>query len=312
MTVLAAAVVGFSGILTVALWKLFEPGFGLFATTSVGGRPTLEPVYLPLTTTLGVFSGLAGDLPRLVGYAREPGWMALYACVAYFLAEFVFRGKPLLVIRVGCILAVLGTFSTAGVGIFIFTWAFKALLIPKVGSQPMAGFLRQVAGLVAMGSALWIWVVLPGVGLKAKSELDPYSVGQRREATVAGWHALLHSPLGGGASEVVGGVNLIAAIAAFGLPFSLAIIAAMWLPRLRHNARSHTTAPILAVFLTVAFSQPPGDSLWMIISVMLIYGVTQISKVPKVQSTLAGQWYSHAGRRPGDQIATRRGGTSAL
>lgn len=258
---------------TLAVWLLQGVGTGVVGNTFIGASELHQPVFFPFTVTLGDVHALGMDLPRLTGIGREPGWMAMYAGFVFFLLPRIGWGKWRPLALVGLV----ATASTAGFGVFAIVATFELFLRRRQASSLLADYLRRLTGLAVMAVALWVAVYAPVLGLEAKGARDQYSVHDRQAATEAGWAALQTNPwgTGGSATQVVGGVNLVAAIAAVGLPFVLCVLAALLMPRRTHWARHLSSAPVAILVLTLATSQPPRDSTWVFVCALIAYAVTQ-------------------------------------
>lgn len=218
-------------------------------------------VHLPFTITTGIQSLGFISLPRLTGIGREPGWFAMMIAIVWFLWPTV--GRPRVIGRVVLLVGLLGTVSTAGFGIFVLLLSYDLFVRPRtvrVGPQTIA---RVTVGLVGMAAAAWIAFFAPVLGLAEKSQYNEVSFNDRATQTNAGVEALFTSPLGGvhvGGNE---GINLIAAIAPFGLPYVFLILIAVIGPLVASGNlpnRSRALTVMGAVALTLFTSQPPGDS----------------------------------------------------
>lgn len=258
-----------SWVVTAGLWATVGVGSGrLFEFTLAKSFP--QTVYAPFTITTGTtgFSGF--EFPRFSGIGREPGWMAMYLACAFFILPRLGWTKARW--RLLCVLGLAGTTSTAGFGVFVMVLAFELFLRSRPASSLLADYCRRVTGLVVLGGAAWLAIYAPVFGLEAKGTINQVSVAERGVETSAGWTALLNDPFGG-ATYSAGGTNLIASVAAAGLPFVLCVIAALLAPRLSHKARSLTSAPIMVLLLTLLTSQPPEDSTWVFVAAVMVYAV---------------------------------------
>jgi hypothetical protein len=246
---------------TVLIWAATGVGDGVLLTLRIGTAPEAQPVYLPFTPSLGTQSVFGTVFPRFTGLGREPGWMAMYCAAAYFLTDLVgYRSRWLkLLVVVGLI----GCISTAGFGVFVVAWAYHHFLRDRGTGISVAGFLRQVSGIAAVLVAAWLAVAAPVLGLAAKTTQNATSLDERQLATEAGLRALFSTPLGGTATEVQGGINLVSDIAVGGLPFVLLVCAALLLPLSRRRGTGgHANVVVVIVFLTMLTSQPAKDSTW--------------------------------------------------
>lgn len=265
--VLAKAFVAFVGaccfsyVLTAAVWLVFGTGVGVVTSIHVGTWPEPQPVYFPFTTTVSTQSVFGLQLPRFVGFGREPGWMALYGCVAYLMLPMVRWSSR--VLKVTILLGTLGTISTAGFAVLLLCIVIRFISSTRgLGSSVV--ILRLVFGLCLMAFALWAALYAPVLGFDAKGEQNELSLSERSLATEMGFRALASDPFSGGlAADKVGAVNLVAAIAAYGLPFSFAMGVACIAPLFRHPKPWQLLPLSGAIFVTLLTSQPALDSAWV-------------------------------------------------
>jgi hypothetical protein len=259
--VVVIAVLCATYVVTAAIWAITGVGSGVLVSLHIGTAPELQPVYLPFTPTLGTQSVSGTVFPRFTGLGREPGWMAMYCAAAYFMTDMVgYRRRSLKLLIVA---GLIGCISTAGFGVFVVAWAYHHFLRDRGTGISVAGFARQVSGIAAVALAAWLAVAAPVLGLSAKSTQNVTSLDERQLATEAGLRALFTSPLGGPATEVQGGINLIADIAVSGLPFVLLVCAALLVPMAGRRMRGgYGNVVIVIVFLTMLTSQPAKDSTW--------------------------------------------------
>jgi hypothetical protein len=259
--VVVIAVLCASYVVTVLIWTATGLGSGVLVSLHIGTAPELQPIYLPFTPTLGTQSVFGTVFPRFTGLGREPGWMAMYCAAAYFMTEMVgYRSKRLKLLIVA---GLIGCISTAGFGVFVVAWAYHRFLRDRGTGISVANFARQLSGIAAVALAAWLAVAAPVLGLAAKTTQNVTSLDERQLATEAGLRALFTSPLGGTATEVQGGINLVADIAVSGLPFVVLVCAALLLPLMRRRgAGGYSNVVVLIVFLTMLTSQPAKDSTW--------------------------------------------------
>jgi hypothetical protein len=289
--VLVVAAFCASYVVTALIWAVAGVGSGVLVSLPIG-TAGIEPVYLPLTPSVGEQAVLGTVFPRFTGLGREPGWMAMYCAAAYFLSDRVGlrRRRLKLLIVVGLV----GCISTAGFGVFVVAWAYHVFLRDRGTGISIAGFLRHVSGVVATVLAAWVAITAPVLGLAAKSTQNATSLDERQLATEAGLRALSTSPLGGTPTEVQGGINLISDIAVSGLPFVLLVCAAILLPILSRRETPGTgNVVIVIVFLTLITSQPAKDSTWAFALVTVAAAVsdpatTQRRIMPAVRPTTTG------------------------
>ena len=273
---------------TVSLWLLTSPGTGRLMVVGQG------ELYFPATPTLGSVNVAGVALPRFTGLGREPGWMGMYAGFAYLLAEKVrLTGR---LPRAALLAGMVGTFSTGAFGVFVLAWTVDRFL--RRGRRG----LTRAFGLVAMVCSVWLAWAAPVLGVSDKAQADRYSVGARQAATEVGLRALAEDPFSGGqGAQVVGGVNLIAAIAAHGLMFSILILLALVAPRLGHPQKWLTTGPILMLVGTLLVAQPPMASTWVFVAAAMAYTVAATpvdGPAPVEASHVPWGANAEAGRQP--------------
>ncbi|KQR05987.1 hypothetical protein ASF74_00910 [Arthrobacter sp. Leaf145] len=257
------AVIAVSGsyAVTVALWVIIGVGNGSLGTMLVGSWPDPQPVYFPFTTTVATQPIFGLAVPRFVGFGREPGWMAMYGAVAFFLLPLVgWRNK---FVKVIIVVAILGTVSTAGFGVLIICIALQFAFGHR-SKTTLGRFIRACLGLALIAGAIWAAFYAPVLGFGAKGEQNGISLSERSAATNAGIWALFNDPISGGtAAQKVGAVNLVAAVAAYGVPFSVAMALAVCAPMLSHPNRYRLMPISAALFSTLLMSQPALDSTWV-------------------------------------------------
>lgn len=276
--VIAALCVSF--VVTALLWTVTGVGAGTVAAIPIGTIPA-QPVYFPFTPTESVQTVFGTEFPRFTGLGREPGWMAMYCGIAYFMADMV--GLSSRWLKLVFVAGLIGCISTAGFGVFVVAWAYHAFLRDRGTGISPASYFRHVFGLVAMAGAIWVATTAPVLGLSAKATQNETSLDERQLATEAGLRALFNSPLGGKATEVQGGVNLISDIAVSGLPFVLLVCAALLLPMMaRRGPVRFSNAVVVIVFITMLASQPAKDSTWAFALVALAVSLRRPDMEPLV------------------------------
>jgi hypothetical protein len=284
--VLVIALLSMSYVVTAAYWGVAGIGSGRFATFPVGGLGP-QPVYPPFTVTESTQTVLGHTFPRFTGLGREPGWMALYCAVAYFLCPMVgFRSR---LVKLGLLAGLVGTWSTAGFGVFVVVWTYHVFLRRKPDNSGARDFVRRVGGVALLGGAGWVAVVAPVFGLSAKATQNQYSLHAREVATQAGVDALLYSPFWGLRPPVHQlGINLISDIEPSGLPAVLLVTMALLLPAALQGPARQGHAVVLTVFLTLLTSQPPGGSTWVYVLAVLGYGMRNLWAVERPEHTGTG------------------------
>ena len=116
---------------------------GVVTNIKVGTFTTPQPVFAPATITAGRYDAFGLEIHRLTGITREPGWMALYLTVAYFLYPACAwrRRWPRNLLP----LALLGTVSTAGFCIFTVVLAARKFFTANHGKRPEVAMLLSRA-----------------------------------------------------------------------------------------------------------------------------------------------------------------------
>lgn len=236
-------------------------------------------VYFPFTATSGIQSVFGIQIPRFTGLGREPGWMAMYAAVAWLIWPRLF-GSRFRLWRLLLVAGVLTPLSTAGFGIFVVVAAFDLFLRPRPGSGIVIGYARQVTGVAVLVFAVWLAVAAPVLGLEAKSVQNVASLDERNAATLDGLRALQELSLGEESASRIPGVNLIAAVAETGWPYSLLVALAIVLPLMFRTSRRHAIAPIGVIFLTLLLAQPPGESTTVFVLVAGVYALADLPDDP--------------------------------
>lgn len=249
-----------SYLVTAAIWAAGGLGVTEYASVIGGGFGGSASIHFPLTTTISSQSVFGFTIPRFVGFGREPGWMALWAGAAILLFRFTgWRAKwPICVLTIGAI----GTISTGGFALLVVALAVNFTL--ATSRSPLRRTCRRALGFVVIVTGVWFSFNAPVVGVHAKGTQNAVSLEERSVATEAGIRALMNQPLfGGQGAEAVGAVNLIAAIAVWGLPWVLCIICAVVFPVMSHPRRKDLL-PVMTLLLgTLLFSQPTQDSIWV-------------------------------------------------
>lgn len=273
----ASSVVTLVMVLVGAPWAMF-----VFPITPEVSATT----YFPFTVTSGAQFVFGVEIPRLTGLGREPGWMAMYGAVAWLLWPRIF-GRRMRILRATLIIGILATLSTAGFGIFVVVAAFDLFLRPRPGAGLAQGYLRQLFGIVVFGLAIWLAVTAPVVGLDAKSTQNAASLSERNAATLDGFRAVQQLSLGEESDSRIPGVNLIAAVAETGWPYSLLIALAILLPLIALPTRREV-APVAVIFLTLLLAQPPGESTTVFVLVLACCSVVSIPAPPAPTFSLTG------------------------
>ena len=247
-----------SWVVTAGIWALTSADTGIVATIHIGTFTTPQPFFLPATVTAGRYEAFGVNIHRLTGLTREPGWMAMYLTVAFLLYPHCNwrRGWPRLLLP----LALLGTVSTAGFGIFTIVLAARRFFSPNNDARPELAIAKHLLGIFVISAATWIAFFAPVVGLSSKRSVNELSLTERQVATEAGLRALYDIDLLGGGGTAI---NLIASSAAYGVAYALLILAGLMALNSKPSAAPAYRAwpaGTVAIILTLLFSQPPHDA----------------------------------------------------
>lgn len=258
-----------SYVVTLIAWLVMGIGSLKLGTLVLSTEVNSAGLYFPFTPTSGTVNVNATTFQRFTGFGREPGWMSMYAGTAFLLWPKV--GKPRLLGRIIILVGLLGAFSTAGFGVFVVVLALSWLSRKSKTKDAAIGCMGLAIKVALVAVAAYVAVVAPVFGLSSKGEMNSVSLDERSNAMKRGVDAVSDSPLGGvhGVQEAI---NLVAALAPNGVPYVLIISSAVLLPLLARKYRP-VFAPVMLVFLTLLLSQPPGDSTFAYILVVLAYSL---------------------------------------
>lgn len=260
--------------LTILVWASWGIGAGHLGSIELNGGEL--HAYFPATVTFATLNVGGLPVPRLNGFAREPGWMAMWSAFAFFLAPRVFRPRSARMSRTLLVLGVLGPISTAGFAVFVVVLATSLIFRRSPRDTLWSGFARVTVGLMAVVAAVWVAQHAPLLGVEAKTSLNEQSLEERNLVTMDGVRALLESPLFGvPTSARIAGVNLVAAIASAGLPYVAAITLSLGLPALMRRSREAAT-PLLVLLGTLAVAQPAQDSVLVFAAALSVTAAAEL------------------------------------
>jgi len=274
--VIVVVLFSISYVLTALMWAAGGIGSGSYGAIPVGNVGP-QPIFFPISVAESTQSVLGQTFPRFTGLGREPGWMAMYCAAAYFMCPMVGIRSRLL--KVCLLVALAGTWSTAGFGVFVVVWTYDIFIRSRPDWVGGLNFLRRVTGLAFLGGAAWVAINAPILGLSAKQTQNGISLRERELATEAGLQALNESPFWGVSSSIRQlGINLISDIEASGLPFVILITLALLLPAVVQGRARQGHAAVLALFLTLLTSQPAGASTWVFALALIAYGCRDLTR----------------------------------
>jgi hypothetical protein len=261
-----------SYVVTLLAWQFLGVGALALIPFSPDSAEQLHAmVYFPFTPCFGTQTVAGITFPRFTGLGREPGWMGMYCAVALLVWGRV--GKPRWFGRAVLLAGLVGTFSTASFGAFAVALGVAWIARSALQKDPVRHYFGLLFKLAFLAAALWVAIYAPVLGYASKGDYNAISLAQRQASTNNGLAALTEHPLGGVYGGQLDAINLVAALAPFGVPFALIVIAALLLPRIGHPAKHLTTAPIFVIFVTLLLSQPAADSTFAFVLVALIYGL---------------------------------------
>ena len=252
---------------TYLLWRLQGYQFGVLTQIPAGYEGRAAPLYAPFTPTYSTVS--IGGIPRFLGLAREPGIMGAFLGWAWFMLPRVGWNRRIL--KALLIVGLLGTQSTAGFGVFLVVWVTAHFLL-RGGPNRVLAFVRRFIGVFGLAAAAWVAWYAPVFGYQAKLDFNAVSVDDRTSAMQRGLTAVTHHPCGQdlvGADAATGAINMVAAIAVYGVPAFVLGLLALIRPALLSGQRSAALAPTAVVLGTVLLSQPLTHSTGLFLAVAL-------------------------------------------
>ena len=276
--VAACVVLCGSFVITFGLWR--AAGYGAFhlGALPAGYETVPTQLYAPFTTTYGALTYHGVQVPRFLGVGRESGIMACFLGWAYFALPVLGRRWNRWPVKALLVAGILGTQSTAGVGVFLVVWAGRFLVRRHPGRYLVGDLGRQALGLILVGVAGWLAVVAPALGVQARNGVNAASVDIRRDATILGLHSALAHPLGqtlASNDQTLAGVNLVAALTVLGIPGVVCGLALMLRPLMLAANRGGSVPAVVVVFLTMLTSQPLAHSVGLMALIALSCGLVR-------------------------------------
>jgi hypothetical protein len=247
-------------------------GISLGPYASIPAGQYLALVHFPLTVDVGQILLGGTNVERFAGLGREPGWMAMWAAIAWFVWPLV--GRPRWWGRVILLAGILAPISTAGFGVFVIVLAVSFVARPIAGRSPLFVYARTVTATVLLGAAAWVAVFAPVFGLAAKSTLTATSLDVRNTATASGLDAISRLSLGDVGAP--GSINLVAAVAEHGWPFSVLILLALLSPLITARSPVRILPSLLVIVLTLLLAQPIDGSPFPWLIVVALAGIDPV------------------------------------
>jgi hypothetical protein len=272
-TVLVGLIVGISGLVVVALVVIavVGPTATLVGTAPLGYLGSDAGVYLPGALSYGLDPAAA--FPRMLTVGREPGMGALVLGWAFFAMPADFP-RPRIAQAV-LVIAILGTQSTAGVGILGVCIVLRAVL----GRERFSPWAATVA-IVGGAATVWLAAFSTQFGLITKIDAPGGSFATRNQVTLDGLSALVSHPFTTQSTAPLSSTNLVAAIAVDGAPWALLMLAFLAAPMLRARRRDPLRYGSLFVLLTMLTSQPlAGNAGVLLLAVIAFYAADRTPAV---------------------------------
>jgi len=253
-------------VVALALVLVLGPGTTLLGSVPLGyaGAGATDAgagLYLPGALAYGVDPGAL--FPRMLGLGREPGMGALVLGWAFFAMPESFPRAVLC--KAVLLLALLGTQSTAGIGIAGVCLVLQAVLGRRTFS-PLAAGAATVAGV----ATVYLAVYDPTFGLLSKSQ-SGMSFSTRNQATLDGLTALTTHPFTATSTAPLSSVNLVAAIAVNGAPWFVLGTLLLLAPVLRAGRRDPLRYGSLLVLMVMLTAQPLAGNAGVLLLAIIAY-----------------------------------------
>lgn len=222
-------------------------------------------VYFPFTVIYS-FMGVGNvTLPRLLGLFREAGIYQAFLIWGYF-SVHLYEFKHPKWIKFFLFAGVIGTFSTAGIGIFFATSALKYLLYRK--------FLK---GLILMPSVYLLINYAPFIGLASKSVTHSTSITDRTGAISYGLNQLWNNPWGIGMNNALqdqvdnAGISLLSASYMIGVIGMMLVFFVFTVLLFGKYKKKYYIVSMFPIFITMLFSEPIMDAPLVYLMLMATY-----------------------------------------
>lgn len=215
----------------------------------------------------GIFESIG---PRLTGWFGEPGIYAAFAAVLG-LIDLVLRGKFATPVQTAAILTVLLTQSLAGIIVYAAGVSWFLFFSPAGRGKSATG--RRFAGGLFAGVAAVAFLGNGTFSLASKGGINEASLSDRLSGTgvLELFKTWSSAPLGigSGAAGRLGEINLLQSSITYG-----PIILILWLTvflfvPMQSGSGRRWGAPLMAISVTVLFSQPPYMPVWIILAAVV-------------------------------------------
>lgn len=231
-------------------------------------------VYFPFTSLSSFMIVGNIHLPRFLGMFREPGILQAFLIWAFFnLEQYKLNSKK---IKFTLAIGIFGTFSTAGIAIFIGTIAMKYFLNRKV-----------LKSILIVSFCIIALVYTPYIGVKSKSINAAASVDERSYATKVGLEKFMDNPIGTGMYNhgdydmYNAGINLLSSSYMIGAIGLFLILLVYFLPMYKYPFKTAYLVGITPLLITSLYSQPILDAPLVYIMLMANYGI--FAEKPEVE-----------------------------
>lgn len=238
-------------------------------SVGVGYERISSGLLFPGALTYGPDVG--SGIPRFLGLGREPGMGAVFLGWAFFAMPRHWAHRSAL--RVALLIALAGTQSTAGIGVFAVCATLYFVFGRKTFSPAVA-----IAALIAGAITVWVAVFNPSFGFLAKGGAPSFV--ERNSTALAGVRAFIEQPFTATSDAPLSSVNLIASAAVNGAPWVVLMVIFFALPIVRagrKNVGAYSSLFILVIMLT---SQPTAGATAILVLSLIDYYSSRPSESP--------------------------------
>lgn len=224
-------------------------------------------VYFPFTVIYSFMGSGGFEFPRLLGLFREAGIYQAFLVWGIFSVKYFDFKKPKLIMFL-LFSGVISTFSTAGLGVLLATYALKLLLDRKIFKTIFITVIAYISVFYA-----------PFIGLNSKSVTHSTSITDRTDATINGLRYLAENPLGIGLYNELGfeaansGINLLANSYTIGVIGLVLVFLVFITPMFTYKLKKGYIVSVFPIFITMLLSQPILDAPMVYLILLADYGM---------------------------------------
>lgn len=238
-------------------------------------------LYFPITP-IYTFMTIPGG-PRMLRFLsvfREPGIASAFLIWLFVMVlnNHIKIMKNKRVVKLILLVSIIGTFSTSGIVVLIFTLLIRFLL----NSRGKKTYLNIVIAMILSIGGIYMLFEAPYIGINNKVITHRESITDRSSAVEDGFKKVLNNPIGvglyGDQSEGTNAVNLIAASYQIGILGVILMIAIYFIP-LIDNRNNKYFQSIMPIFLTLLFSQPIIDTPFVIIIILATIKICKLQRI---------------------------------